>query len=168
MSDQSMPLTKCHFILDLAGIGTIGKRLGTMCRPGDVICLGGDLGAGKTTLTQAIAAGAGVDSSEYVCSPSFAIVHEYNGKIPIYHMDFYRLGNEEDIIEMGLDEYFHLAGITVIEWYEKAVGLLPDDSLFIKLSAQPDGSRSIEINGSSVRWGQDIVELAREASAFHD
>ena len=86
----------------------LGRLLGELALPGDVICLDGDLGAGKTTLTQAIARGLDVPNTCYVTSPSFAIFHEYPGRIPLYHMDFYRLQDSLEIVELGFEEYFYL------------------------------------------------------------
>ena len=93
-----------------------GILLGMAASPGDVICLDGDLGAGKTTLTQGIAKGLEVPEGCYVTSPSFAILHEYSGRIPLYHMDFYRLTGSAEIEDLGFEEYFYMSGLTVIEW----------------------------------------------------
>jgi tRNA threonylcarbamoyladenosine biosynthesis protein TsaE len=84
----------------LADTLALGRLLGQSARPGDVICLDGDLGAGKTTLTQAIALGLEVPVNDYVTSPSFAILHEYQGRIPLYHMDFYRLTGAADVQDL--------------------------------------------------------------------
>jgi tRNA threonylcarbamoyladenosine biosynthesis protein TsaE len=118
-----------------------GKFLGEQADPGDVICLDGDLGAGKTTLTQAIAQGLGVPGEFYVTSPTFAIFHEYPGRIPLYHMDFYRLTSGSDVIDLGLDEYFYGKGVTVIEWSKKAVDVLPENCLSIELLRDQEESR---------------------------
>ncbi len=103
--------------------------LGSLCRAGDIVCLEGELGAGKTTLTQALARGAGIDDQEYVSSPTFAYMNEYKGIIPLYHMDFYRLESSDDVLELGLDEYFYRSGITVIEWPERATEAIPETCL---------------------------------------
>lgn len=110
-----------------------GITLGKLAGKGDIICLDGDLGAGKTTLTQSIAIGIGVDEDCYVTSPTFSILHEYPGRVPLYHMDFYRLTGSDDVLEMGLDEYFYGSGVTVIEWSAKAFEILPEDRLSIYL-----------------------------------
>lgn len=117
----------------LADTEKLGRLLGELASPGEVICLDGDLGAGKTTLTQAIARGAGVPTDCYVTSPSFAILHEYQGRLPLYHMDFYRLHGEADALDLGFDEYFYLAGLTVIEWSKRAEKILPQERLTIEL-----------------------------------
>ena len=87
---------------------TLGRLLGAAAEAGDVLCLDGDLGAGKTTLTQAIARGLEVPAACYVTSPSFAVFQEYPGRLPLYHMDFYRLRGEDDVLDLGLEEYLWL------------------------------------------------------------
>ena len=117
----------------LADTERLGFLLGQSAVPGDVICLDGDLGAGKTTLSQAIARGLGVPADCYVTSPSFAMLHEYEGRIPMYHMDFYRLHDEVEVLDLGFDEYFYLAGLTVIEWSRRAEPILPKERLSLEL-----------------------------------
>ena len=95
-------------------------------RPGDVIALVGDLGSGKTTLTKYIAKGLGV--TEVVTSPTFTIVNEYtSGRLPLYHFDAYRLRDEEDAFDIGMEEYFDKGGVCIIEWADLIEGILPDD-----------------------------------------
>lgn len=136
----------------LADTLALGRFLGQSALPGDVICLDGDLGAGKTTLTQAIAEGLGVPAKDYVTSPSFAIFHEYQGRIPLYHMDFYRLTGVADIVDMGLDEYFFLSGLTVLEWAERAGDLVPATRLKINLTIGPDDSRLLTCDLGVGTW----------------
>jgi tRNA threonylcarbamoyladenosine biosynthesis protein TsaE len=126
----------------------LGALLGQSAVPGDVICLDGDLGAGKTTLTQAIARGAGVPEDCYVTSPSFAILHEYQGRLPVYHMDFYRLNNDADVLDLGFDEYFYLAGLTVIEWAKRAETILPQERLSLELQLHDDMRRTATITAT--------------------
>ncbi len=136
-----------------------GKMLGSLCEPGDIICLGGELGAGKTTLAQALAAGIGVAHKEYVNSPTFAIMHEYQGRIPIYHMDFYRLGSSDDVLELGLDEYLHGDGISVIEWFERAVDIIPPSALIIILTAITDTTRKLVLRTHDEQWQQRLAAI---------
>ena len=121
----------------------LGNILGVTCIPGDILCLNGDLGAGKTTLTQAIARGLKIPSEQYVTSPSYAIMHDYKGTIPLYHMDFYRLHSSDDVIELGFEEYFYLDGITVIEWSERAFDILPVARISLEIMVQDNGTRSV-------------------------
>ncbi|MEJ2057385.1 MAG: tRNA (adenosine(37)-N6)-threonylcarbamoyltransferase complex ATPase subunit type 1 TsaE [Desulfofustis sp.] len=114
MISSPPPILTCT-LDSLAATARFGLILGSECKPGDIICLGGELGAGKTTLAQALALGIGIDKAERVNSPTFALVHEYQGEVIIYHMDFYRLGSDDDVVELGLDEYFYTDGIAMIE-----------------------------------------------------
>jgi tRNA threonylcarbamoyladenosine biosynthesis protein TsaE len=154
----SRPLQKI-ILTSLEQTRRLGNCIGSLCAPGDVIALGGDLGAGKTTLTQAIAVGAGVEVSEYVCSPSFALLHEYQGRIPIYHMDFYRLQSADDVVALGLDEYFDGCGISVVEWYERAAQVLPGTTLFVDLVVLDEHCRQASLHSSAGSWQRRIEEV---------
>lgn len=145
-----------------------GRLLGALCGPGDVIGLGGDLGAGKTTLTQAIAAGAGVDPTEYVNSPSFALLHEYHGRVPLYHMDFYRLQDADDVLALGLDEFFYRSGIAVVEWYERAESVLPGGTLFVDIRLGDTPCRLVSLRSEGVSWQERIKEIAADMTGATD
>ncbi len=103
----------------------------------------GSLAAGKTTITKGIAAALGVE--ETVTSPTFTLISEYEGKMPLYHMDVYRLDSTEDFINLGTDDMIYGKGGSVIEWSEKIMEELPSSSIIIKLEPQEDGSRKITI-----------------------
>ncbi len=128
----------------------LGEILGRNCKPGFVYCLDGDLGAGKTTLTQAIARGLDLVDGQYVSSPSFAVMHEYLGQIPLYHMDFYRLFGSDDVLSLGFDEYFYRDGLTVIEWSERASDILPEELLTLKISITENDGRACEIEATAI------------------
>ncbi len=147
-----MTLMKTILLKTLADTLTFGRLLGKTAQPGDVICLDGDLGAGKTTLTQAIAQGLEVPANEYVTSPSFAILHEYQGRMPLYHMDFYRLTDAADVQDLGLDEYFSLSGLAVLEWCERAGDLVPATRLKINMTTLPDDSRVLTCDPGVGSW----------------
>ncbi|KXB72603.1 tRNA (adenosine(37)-N6)-threonylcarbamoyltransferase complex ATPase subunit type 1 TsaE [Peptoniphilus sp. DNF00840] len=119
-----------------------GIFLGKNLNPGDVVCLNGDLGAGKTTLTKSIAKGLGID--DYVTSPTFTIVNEYYGKTDLYHIDTYRLDDKIDVDYLGFDEYFYSDGVTIIEWAEKIRDALPEEYMEINIKSQDD-KRDLEI-----------------------
>ena len=119
-----------------------GLFLGENLRPGDVVCLNGDLGAGKTTLTKSIAKGLGID--DYVTSPTFTIVNEYYGKIDLYHIDTYRLDDMVDVDYLGFDEYFYSDGVTIVEWAEKIRDVLPEEYMEINIKSQ-DEKRDLAI-----------------------
>ena len=112
----------------------LGEKLGKTLTQGDVIALIGDLGTGKTCLTQGIARGIGTAPDEVVSSPSYILINEYNGKVPIYHIDLYRLENSEEIAELGLSEYMEGDGICIIEWAERMADALPDTCIKIHIT----------------------------------
>ena len=112
--------------------------------PGTVIALHGDLGAGKTCLVQGLAASLGID--EPITSPTYTLIGEYQGRLPLHHIDLYRLSGPEEAIGLGLEEYFDADGITAIEWAERAEGLLPPDLLHIQIEANAEtGIRTFRI-----------------------
>ena len=160
-----MVMAKFDFILsDLLQTAEFGRQLGNLAQPGDVICLNGDLGAGKTALTQKIAEGLDVPATSYVTSPSFAILQEYPGRIPLYHMDFYRLGDESEIADLGFEEYFYLSGLTVIEWSERGERFVPDHRLSVSLTIQPDLSRVAVLDFGTGTWKSRLAEFCRAVS----
>lgn len=111
----------------------LGIELADKINPGDVIALTGDLGTGKTTLTKAIAAGLNVN--EMITSPTFTIVLEYDqGRLPFYHFDVYRVNDEEELFEIGFQEYINGKGVCVIEWADLIKEMLPPSAKWIKLS----------------------------------
>jgi tRNA threonylcarbamoyladenosine biosynthesis protein TsaE len=137
-----------------------GRLLGECAIAGDVLCLDGELGAGKTTLTQAIARGLAVPAEFYVTSPSFAIVHEYLGRIPLYHMDFYRLGSGDEVLDLGVEEYFYGGGLTVIEWAMRAVDILPVDRVSLRITGHGEGPRTVVIVGRGGYLERILLKLA--------
>ena len=121
-------------------------RIGAQLSPGDVVALIGDLGAGKTCLTQGIAQGVGVYQDQTVNSPSYILINEYEGKIPIYHIDLYRLERLEDIVALGLEDYFGGDGICVIEWGDRMGELLPESHIQVTITAEDEFTRTIEVS----------------------
>ena len=116
----------------------LGKRMAQFLQPGDFLALDGDLGAGKTLLTQGIAQGLGV--TDEITSPTFTIIHEYeSGKLPLYHMDVYRLKQPEELYDLGYEEYFYGQGVTVVEWAQIIEPLLPDEYLGMEIAVVPEG-----------------------------
>ncbi len=115
-----------------------GKRLASFLKAGDLAALTGDLGSGKTTFTKGIASGLGVENPEYVNSPSFVLIREYKGEIPLYHFDLYRLDNLQDMGYIGIQEYLDGDGVVVIEWADKLGKLL-------KLSLSCSGGKWSEL-----------------------
>lgn len=140
------------YLHDLAETSAFGHHLAKCAKPGDVICLDGDLGAGKTALTQEIAKGLQVPDSCYVTSPTFSILHEYPGTLPLYHMDFYRLADETEVADLGFEEIFYLSGLTVIEWPVRAGSLIPDSRLLLKMTIEDNLTRRVEIDFGTGDW----------------
>jgi len=137
----------------------IGKSIGSLLLPGDVVALVGELGAGKTQFIKGLAAGAGIRKPAYVSSPSFTLINEYEGKIPFYHIDLFRLETEKEAGDLGLEEYFQGIGITAIEWADKIPSLLPREMLFIHIAYAGKNTRSLEIIGNGKRYEELIDRL---------
>lgn len=139
----------------------LGKRTGRLAQPGDVILLIGELGTGKTCLTQGIAWG--LDIEEYALSPSFVIMRELYGRLPLYHIDLYRLDCIEESIDLGLDDYLYGRGICVVEWAEKAMSILPREHLLIEIGYISDTGRSFVIKPNGQRY-RDLAADLKEHS----
>ncbi len=133
-----------------------GKLLGLLLDEGDVVALTGELGAGKTALTQGIADGLGVSKDCYVTSPTFTIINEYKGRIPVYHLDFYRIESSLEIGNLGLEEYLPGEGVAIIEWAEKVERFLPKEYLKIILKYVNHSVRKVDMIGIGRRYC-DIV-----------
>ncbi|HHY19319.1 MAG TPA: tRNA (adenosine(37)-N6)-threonylcarbamoyltransferase complex ATPase subunit type 1 TsaE [Firmicutes bacterium] len=126
-----------------------GQILGELAQAGDLFCLSGPLGAGKTYLVKGIAESLGIDPKT-VTSPTFTLAQEYSGKIALYHWDLYRLENPAEALDLGLWDHIYGDGLTVIEWAELLIEDLPKEKLFIRLKPNPStGGRSMEIEASS-------------------
>jgi len=135
-----------------------GIKLGKLLNSGDILCLNGDLGAGKTTLTKSIGIGLGV--TDYITSPTFALINEYEGRVPVYHFDVYRLENVEDLYDLGFDDYFYGKGISIIEWADKIEKLLPEERIVLDIEKGKDeNSRVINITGYGNSYSRVIKEL---------
>jgi len=131
------------------------KKLAQKLQPGDVITLEGDLGAGKTTFTKGLAVG--LDITKNVSSPTFTIIKEYNGRLPLYHMDVYRL--EDSYEDLGFDEYFEGQGVTVVEWAHLIEDQLPNELLQIKITHGEENSRILSITPKGKRYEMLCKEL---------
>lgn len=138
----------------------LGIKLGNILKSGDIVCLNGELGAGKTTLTKSIGLGLGV--TDYITSPTFALINEYNGRVPVYHFDVYRLENVEEIYDLGFDEYFYGKGVCIIEWAEKIERLLPKERVILDIEkGKALDERIINIKGSGNRYIEILKELEK-------
>ena len=130
----------------------LGKKIGGMLKNGDVIAMQGTLAAGKTTITKGIAAALGIEDT--ITSPTFCLISEYQGKMPLYHMDVYRLNGAEDFAELGTDDMIYGNGVSIIEWSEKIITELPRKTILLKITPQEDGTRLIEIDN----WQNGEIE----------
>ncbi len=134
--------------------------LAAVLMPGDVVFLCGELGAGKTTFTQHLARALGVGEEEYVSSPSFALLHEYHGRFPVYHLDLYRLGCEEEVEDAGLLEALDRQGVAIIEWPDRLGTLAPADRLEIQLTILPDDRRALTLAPVGRAWREKIKTIS--------
>ena len=108
-----------------------GRLLGSILKKGDVICLEGDLGTGKTAFTSGIAKALGIDG--YIKSPTFTIVNEYKGKLPLYHFDVYSISDSSEMFEVGFEEYLYGNGVVVIEWANMIKDILPEEYIRVEI-----------------------------------
>ena len=135
----------------------LGVKIGELALPGDIFLLVGNLGAGKTCLAQGIAWG--LDIKEYALSPSFVIMRELHGRLPLYHIDLYRLDRIEEIADLGLDDYLHGNGVCVVEWAEKGLSALPTEHLMIQINYLSDTERSFQLKPSGKRYQEILAQL---------
>lgn len=138
----------------------LAKKLALLLSPGDVITLEGDLGAGKTIFTKGLAKGLGVE--RIVNSPTFTIVKEYQGKLPLYHMDVYRLENSDE--DIGFDEYFEGNGISVVEWAHFINEFLPEKLLNVRIRYTDEHTRLLEFRAIGEHYEQILDELVQVAN----
>ncbi|MFH0739269.1 MAG: tRNA (adenosine(37)-N6)-threonylcarbamoyltransferase complex ATPase subunit type 1 TsaE [Candidatus Omnitrophota bacterium] len=139
----------------------IGKVIAKSLDKGDIVCLFGGLGSGKTVLTKGIASGLGIRKSD-ILSPTFVLMHPYlKARLPLFHFDLYRLSSPKDILDVGYEEYFYDEGITVIEWAERLKYLLPKDFLGIRLYLKERSRRSLELFAAGQRC-RNLLEKIRE------
>lgn len=135
-----------------------GIKLGEALRSGDILCLNGDLGAGKTTITKSIGVGLGVE--EYITSPTFALINQYMGRVPVYHFDVYRLENAHELYDLGFDEYFYGKGVCIIEWADKIDRMIPTDRIVIDIEmGNSIDERILNIHGHGDRYHELVKEL---------
>ena len=138
-----------------------GEKLGRALRPGDMLLLTGELGAGKTTLTKSIGLGLGIE--DYITSPTFALVNEYKGRdCWVYHFDVYRLENIDDLDDLGFDEYFYSGGINIIEWGNKIEDLVPIERISLDIvKGRNLDERIVSLSGETRRFDELLEELKK-------
>jgi len=138
----------------------IGELLGSVLTRGDIIALAGELGTGKTTLVRGVARGMGIEGAE-VASPSFTLVNEYEGPLPLYHIDLYRLDDEGDLLAIDYDEYIRGDGVVVIEWADRIPRAVPPEALWITLQYLDAERREIAFQPQGDRSEKIVEELYR-------
>ncbi len=134
----------------------LGKKVGRLVKPGMVICLSGEMGAGKTAITQGIVEGAGVE--DYVTSPTYTIVNEYRGRIPIYHFDVFRIEDMEELYEIGFDEYLYGEGVVIIEWASYIKEILPQEYLWISIKKDKNFTNRIFTFTAEGKFYEDLIK----------
>lgn len=122
-----------------------GEKLAKKLKAGDVVALSGNLGSGKTTFTKGIGKGLGVKNPKRINSPTFVLIKEYDGKMPLYHLDLYRLDALQEIENLAIEEYIYGKGVTVIEWADKIKCLLPKKRISVKLRVKGGDTREVMI-----------------------
>lgn len=145
-------------------MGRLGERLGRLLKPGAVVCLSGQLGAGKTVFTQGLARGLGV--AGYVTSPTFTLLHEYQGRCPVYHLDVYRLDDPAEFAELGFQDYLGGDGVAVVEWPELIREYLPPEYLQVTIAGDDDNEdcRQVTIKAGG-GYESAIEELKPDAGS---
>jgi tRNA threonylcarbamoyladenosine biosynthesis protein TsaE len=136
----------------------LGEQLGNQLIEGDIIALVGDLGGGKTWFTKGVAIGLGIDGNSIV-SPTFTLVNEYRGRYPLYHIDLYRLNNDSQIMALGLDEYLLGGGVVVIEWADRWLERLPEETILVELRIVDEHTRELAFSGRLPRALERIKDL---------
>jgi len=137
----------------------LGASIGTLLQPGSFLALQGTLGGGKTCLTRGVVASLAPQSAHLVASPTYAIMNCYPGNTPVYHFDFYRLTGDDDIAELGFEEFFYGDGVCVVEWSERLVELMPDDVLTLQFEYAGDNRRLITITSSGEKTDNVLKQL---------
>ncbi len=143
----------------------LGRLLGEQAQPGDLFLFSGPLGVGKTTLIQGIAFGLGV--KEYARSPTFVLVTQYRGRLPLYHMDLFRVDNPLEVLDLGLDEYLESGGVCVIEWAERAEELFPWECLWVHMEyGEGQADRRIRLEARGERYQGLVASLERPLGTY--
>lgn len=131
----------------------IARKLGRTLKKGDIVALIGELGSGKTCFTQGLMKGLGVKVNK-ITSPSFVLINEYRGRLPVYHFDIYRLNNIQEVVDLGYEEYFYGNGVTIIEWADKIKELLPKKCIMVNLKVISENERKINIRNRDGNKGR--------------
>ena len=134
--------------------------MGVLAQPGQTFLLVGDLGAGKTCLTQGVARGLG--AKEHARSPTFVLVSQYQGRLTLYHIDLYRLETTDQVLDLGLDEYLYGDGVCVVEWADKAPDVFPEDHLEVRIERIGENSRRLTLTARSKGYAEILKAVASD------
>lgn len=140
----------------------LGMSIGSLLQPGFFLALRGTLGGGKTCFTRGVVASLAPQSNDLVASPTYAIMNSYPGSTPVYHFDFYRLTGDDDIVELGFEEYFYGDGVCIVEWSERLAELLPSDLLTLLFEYSGEDQRLITITSSGNKSAAVLKQLAEK------
>lgn len=143
----------------------LGEISGRLIEEEQVVLLSGDLGVGKTVFVQGIASGMGIVDD--VSSPTYTLINEYSGELNLYHMDFYRLEDETDLLDLGFEDYLDRKGVIIIEWPELACGFLYPDYIYVKIDKLADDTREITLEADGVR-SRKLIEGVKKNVSIRD
>lgn len=141
------------------GTASWGRKLGKLAQSGDIVGLIGELGAGKTCFVRGVAAGAGVDKNAWVRSPTFTLINEYQGRLPVYHIDLYRIGSRADLDGLNLREYLYADGVSLIEWFEYLPAAEVEEYLELKIVHAGVNARELTFVAHGARYEQLLEDL---------
>jgi len=141
-----------------------GRRIARHARPGDIVCLFGDLGSGKTVLAKGIAQGLGIDRA-CVTSPTFVLMHRYDGRMPMYHFDLYRIQDAGQIEDLGYEEYMFDNGVAVIEWAGRMGTLIPDAYLKVEMRPAGRNRRRIRVTAVGAAYKEVLKRIDEDTRA---
>ena len=136
----------------------LGLKIGKLLRGGELIAMTGDLGAGKTTLSKALARGLEID--DYITSPTFTIVNEYSGRVKLFHFDVYRIADIEEMYDLGYEEYFYSDGVCIVEWSNLISEILPENRINLDITYLDENKREITISGTGEKFDSLVKGLS--------
>jgi tRNA threonylcarbamoyladenosine biosynthesis protein TsaE len=142
-----------------AATRTMGKKLGGLLKAGAILGLTGDLGSGKTTFVRGVAEGLEVGKEAWIRSPTFTLVNEYDGRLPVYHIDLYRIGDAGELEELNLREYLYADGVSLIEWFEKMPPDEVDEWLGIHFEHRAENERKLVFQAHGERYAETLARL---------
>ncbi len=139
----------------------LGRRLGALLQPGDVVALVGQLGAGKTYFVKGVAVGLGVADDRQVNSPTFVLVNEYTGRVPVHHLDVYRLGEPEELTAIGFDEMCTSGGVVIVEWADRVREVMPKRTVWVEITVTGAEERKIKFDMNDAEIIPRVGQLAK-------